>query len=135
MSTSYQSIVVQVSSNQLKTLVSSPITIIPAPGLGKYVQLEFVAFDYIAGTPYVISGTEIPELVVNGNQWNAKLQTTGFLDQTVNTILMLPVFPTANFESSEVINQPVVLGNTGTNLAGGTGSVIVTATYQIVAIQ
>jgi hypothetical protein len=124
-----------ITSAQL--LAGSPVTLVAAPGTGKYWNITDVAMQYkFNTTPYASNGS----LQVGADTSNTVVATqdvNGFMDQTSDQ-LGFPIAPSQSFTNTaraDMENQPIVLSFPSGALTDGNGSLIITVTYQAVTLQ
>lgn len=121
---------------QLKALKATPISIIPAPGSGKFIQVLSCSVRYVflttaftlnAGTLKLYHGP-----VANAVPLTAALET-GLIDQVVNeTNIDVAILPTGNLIDANALNVPIQVGNAGgAEFTLGLGSVEFFVEYQV----
>lgn len=88
---------VPVTSAQIQTLRASPVTIVPAPGVGKYVVVGPVTIAYKFGTVEYTPASS-SRLVVTptplasfGGDWGWEFLATGLIDQEENMVAINPI--------------------------------------------
>ncbi len=107
---------VLVSNVEIKRLRATPKTLIPAPGAGKLLEFCSAVLHFDAGADSLTESTAnlaIKYQGAAGVQVSQTIESTGFLDQTADTVTSgLPkVDPITLRAASE--NQPLVLHNLG----------------------
>lgn len=121
---------------QLKALKATPISIIAAPGSGKFIQVMScsvrytfltTAFTLNAGTLKLYHGP-----VANAKPLTADL-ASGIIDQTANTSdLDVPILATGALTDAQALNVDIEVGNAGAaEFTLGLGSVEFFVQYQI----
>lgn len=136
-----------ITNAQLLALHSTPITIVAAPGAGKFVRLTGLVINYLYLTAAFTSGgafnlyygsTSGTQIKVGPGGLNV-LAATFLTGPTANALAsfsgqMDPYNTTEGYDvSSNLLNEAVVLTNASANFATGGGSLVVNASYQIVA--
>ncbi len=121
---------ITLSSAQLLNIFTSPVTIIPAPGAGKAINILSVAaslnFNSVAYTGGEI--LSILETDGSGNSWTSLTSgITTLLDEAANRYLFKN--PTPNFFSA--INSPIVVTTGVGNPATGDSTVTIEIVYRI----
>lgn len=107
---------VTISSAELLALRATPKTLVAAPGAGNV--LEFVSaillLDYNSAA-YVEGGNNLAVRYVNGTgvQVSEAIETTGFLDQTADTLTTARAKLDGIAAKAACENQPLVLHNIG----------------------
>lgn len=105
---------VLISSSEIIALNATPKTILAAPGTGKVA--EFIGGMLLIGSgtvAYVESGANLAVRYVGsgGVQISEEIETTGFIDQTEDTLAMVLPKHGAIATKAESENQPLVLHN------------------------
>lgn len=127
------------TSAQLLALKATPVSIIPAPGAGKFINVlganvyySFLTAAYTlnAGTLKLYHGP-----VANAKPLTAALET-GLIDQAANrSNLDIPILATGNLTDAQALNVDVEVGNAGAaEFTLGAGTVEFVVWYQIVTI-
>ena len=127
------------TSAQLLALVEIPVQVVAAPGAGMVINPITSVWKYHFGTtPYTINGAQIVLTTPPVDVSLINIGMTGFLDQSNDYIQFsallgssantTPIFDTAGIYE----NQPLVVGNIGSDLTAGDGTLEVTVLYQIV---
>lgn len=113
---------VTLSSALIKTLRATPQVLVPAPGVGKYIELVSVRLRLIAGTNVLTESTaNLAVKLTNGSgaAVSQTVETTGFIDQAANTLTNgLPKIDAIATQAASV-NAPLVLHNLGAAEYGG----------------
>lgn len=129
-----------ISSAKLKDLVAHPVTLVPAPGVGKVIwpiqileDYKYGSVDYVAtGSPFFFIGLNItPDI------WYSRSEDLlrNYTSSSLNVILPIsddfnPADSRANSE-----NRPLILGGNSTDLTDGDGTLTVTVLFQIIDLQ
>jgi len=137
-----QTATVTLTSAQLQNLKAGPVTLIAAPGAGSYINVVAVVFQYKAGTaPYVVaSGGHFSMLIGAGANGNGPVETsdlsaTGFIDKTQNHI-RVPRISSVGDSQGNLENQALQVTNDGgAEWTDGNGTVTITVSYTVVALQ
>jgi hypothetical protein len=105
---------------QVKALRATPAVLVPAPGLGRAVQLLSGVIIYDFAAVYTETTDNLVVRYTNGSGAAASqvVETTGFLDSTGDEIR--PILPVN--DADMVPNAAIVLHNNGDGEFGGTGS-------------
>lgn len=123
---------VEISSAEIKKLRASPKVLVPAPGAGRFI--EFISAVLRIDSTVTVYTESTDNLVIeysSGIDLTAAIETTGFIDQTVDEIRRIVTnWTTGDLEVQ--INKAVRLFNTGDGeIAAGTGVMTVTTLYRI----
>ncbi len=110
------------TSAQIKALRASPQTIVSAPGAGKVIE-------FVSATLFLDYGSNVltesaDNLAVRFNNGSGvivseAIETTGFLDQSADTVTVAVAKTDAITAKSGAENLPLVLHNTGDGEFGG----------------
>lgn len=126
---------------QIKALVATPVTIVPAPGIGNYILIYNAWCEYIFNTtPYTVSASEYIVLatadqITTGNGYQWAVTQAGLLDQASSQIIgfggivLSETVAPANL--SDVSNQALVV-SASTDPTAGNGTLRVTVYYAVV---
>lgn len=123
------------TSAQLLALKTTPISIIPAPGPGKYIQIISVNMRGVfGGTAYTLNAGTLK--MFYGPVANAKAVTadeSALLTAVANsTNIDIAVTPLAALTDAQALNVDIEMGNDGTaNYTLGNGTVVVYVEYEI----
>lgn len=120
---------VTLSSADILDLHNTPITLVAAPGAGKYVNVHRYAFDYAYGTtPYVVGDAFYMA-------YGADVASVADLYDDIGAANSLHVqrTPTVSIvgTSADLDNLPVVLSAAGVAITDGDGTLTVTVWYSI----
>lgn len=124
---------------QLKALRATPVSIIPAPGAGKFIQVEEVSVYYkFATTAYTLNAGTLKLFhgpVANAKPLTAALET-GLIDQTANrSNLDITILATGNLTDAQALNVDIEAGNAGAaEFTLGDGTVEFFVNYQIITV-
>ena len=125
---------VLISAARLKNLKASPVTIIPPPGLGKFIQFAHASFIYAFGsTPYVTTGTSIILYYSAVGGANAITQNVSgvMAGSTSQGQMSVPASPNQT-PLTAIVNGAIILGNSGANdFTTGDGTLEVFVVYGI----
>lgn len=128
--------VVTVTSAELLALATTPKELVPAPGAGKFLMFVGAQFvlDYNS-VAYTESGDNLGIKYTNasGVQVSNTIETTGFIDQTADTITNAIAASDVIVAASGAVNQALVLDNLGSNFASGDSPVYVIINYKVLA--
>lgn len=119
---------------QIKALRATPITLVPAPGANKMLELVSLVLELKAGTNALTESTaNLAVKYTNGSgaQVSQTIESTGFIDQTVDTTTLgLPkIDPIA--ASSASLNKALVLHNLGAGEIAGNAAADATLKYKV----
>lgn len=110
------------SSAQIQALAVTPITLVAAPGAGKYLLPWYFTMEYVFNTaPYSVSGNL--DLVGGTEAIWAQFDNVGFTDQSVNVLGPNNSVGGAPIPSSQVANQPLTILSDSDALTGGSGTI------------
>jgi len=113
---SSEQLVVTLTNSEVKALRATPKTLVAAPGAG-YV-LEFIGaeifLDY-GGTAYTESADNLAIRYADGSGAivSEAIETTGFIDQTVDQLIPVKAATSATLTKTASDNKALVLHNTG----------------------
>jgi len=133
-----QTAVVSVSAAEMLALAATPKEIVAAPGADRIVQfleaqliLDWGTVAYTitaAGDDMVVRYTDGTGAIVSAN-----IETTGFLDQTADTVTNAIPKSDAIVAATGAVNQPLVLDNIGANeFTLGDSPLRVVVSYKVV---
>jgi len=132
-----QTVTVTLTSAQLQHLGSAHVQLLAAPGTGNVLSVISAVAQYKAGsTPYTVQSGRLNLFLGDpGNVVVASAPAAGFLDQPANQVRLMPQSAggdaQANYE-----NQPLMAANDGgSEWTSGDGSVVISVTYTVVALQ
>lgn len=123
------------TSAQLLALKATPVSIIPAPGPGKFIQVTSVTMRSVfGGTAYTLNAGTLK--LFQGPVANAKALTadqSALLTAVANsTNLAIALVPLTALTDTQLLNTDIEIGNDGTASATlGNGTVIVYVEYEI----
>lgn len=125
---------IQLSSAQLLALLATPITIVPAPGLGFQIVVHLAVIRFFGGTvAYTDAGGAVQ--FVNGGQVNALVSNAIFLvtvapNRRLQTFVIPGATGTAANPPTED-NAPLQINKITNNFAAGNGTAAVTVYYTV----
>lgn len=126
---------VTVSSSELLALATTPKELVAAPGADKFIQFlgAQLVLDYNSSA-YTESGDNLGIKYTDaaGVQVSATIESTGFIDQTADTITNAIPAADAIVAATGAVNQALVLDNLGSNFAAGDSPVDVNVLYRVV---
>lgn len=127
---------VTVSNAELLDLKDTPKTLVAAPGAGKILEFlsAMVILDYTApGFTETADNMVIRYTGTTGAIVSETIETTGFIDQTADTITNAIAKADAIVAAASGVNQVLVLHNTGGDEFGGAGgsTLIVKIAYRV----
>lgn len=121
-----QSRTINISSAQILNSHSSPVTLIPAPGAGRYVQILNFSSQYIYGSsPYLVPvsfGVTIGDTGVN----------VSGLDIIETHSVFEPMATSASQQAVSFINKPVLLYSLFGNPTDGDGTMQIILSYLVI---
>jgi hypothetical protein len=139
---SLQTATVTLTSAQVQNLKASPITLVPAPGAGNYLNIVAVVVQYKAGSnPYTVpSGGHFSLLLgtgtgASGPIESSDLSATGFIDQAQSHIRVPRISAIANAQGNLENRALTVTNDGGAEWTGGDGSVVINISYNVVTLQ
>lgn len=135
------SVIVSISSAQLKNLVSSPITLIPAQGPNTFIVLDSIAMSYTYGTIPYTGGSNSIQIVWDNNNLdvptNSQTLTESVLKGTSNSLIvssgMVNIDWCIQYPTTSEINTGIILYN-GVNYSTGDGTVKFFITYHVITL-
>jgi hypothetical protein len=118
----YYSKEVTLTNSELKSLLSSPVELIPAPGEGKLISIENIFLKLIAGTEALTEADDNLSIrYASSIDCVDKIETTGFIDQLTDSILSVKPKTLLSGTLTEMENKGVEIHNTGSaEFAGNT---------------
>lgn len=127
---------VTVSSAELLALAATPKELVAAPGAGNFIQflsaqlvLDYNSAAYVeSGDNFAIRYTDGTGVIVSD-----AIETTGFIDQTADTITNAIPIADAIVAATGAVDQALVLHNTGSEITTGDSPVYVTIAYRIIS--
>lgn len=129
-----QTVTVTVSSAELLALATTPKELVAAPGADKFIQFlgAQLILDYNSAG-YTESGDNMGIKYNNasGVQVSETIESTGFIDQTADTITNAIPKKDAIVAASGAVNQALVLDNLGSNFAAGDSPMDVVVSYKV----
>lgn len=126
---------VTISSSEILNLTTAQKELVAAPGADKFIQFlgaEFI-LDYNSSA-YTESGDNLAIKFTDdsGAQVSETIESTGFIDQTADTITNAVPKADAIVAASGAVNQALVLDNLGSNFAAGDSPVYAKIHYKVV---
>lgn len=134
-----QSATVTLTSAQLQNLRETPVVLVPAPGPVSYINASSATLQYNYGTANYPGGHGRLQITLGPYTSPAPIPvfdgvlTAGFLDQDsdqTKTLQAIPLDP-----SPDVENLDLEIVNFGPPLTDGDGTVTITVSYTLVALQ
>lgn len=128
--------VTDLSNAQVLALGPTQVTVVPAPGQGKYIDVIAVdlIFNYTAAYSSVANVKLYYGARESGNAASAQITGSGFFDASADKVIRVAGVP--DNTNPPITNVAVVIGTTtGANMGGGnaSNSVRVVVNYRIVA--
>jgi hypothetical protein len=141
-STSMRLATKNLTSAQVKALRATPQTIIPAPGAGKLIVVESAVLQLNYGGTNAFTETTdnlVLQYTDSGTDITGSIETTGFIDQTADTIAIVrPTTIAAMAAATAGVNEAVELFNTGDGEIAGNAAnnntLNVTILYRVVDV-
>lgn len=121
---------VVLTNAQVLALRATPITLAPAPGAGKFLELvsAVLLFDRTAVYTETADNLAIKYTDGSGQAASEAIESTGFLDAATDAIMPVKPVSSAVILKAACENAPLVLHNTGDGeFGGGNAANIVTA--------
>lgn len=122
-----------IANSEVRTLNATPVTVVLAPGAGKYISVQRIHVQYIYATAAfdsVGSGDDLEFRYTDasGAKVATNVETTGMLDQTADKYADV-----AGIDVIPVANAPIVahIATGEVYSAAGGGSLLVTTYYSI----
>jgi|GEM_PF-4910379 hypothetical protein len=110
-----------ITDAQIKALAATQITLVAAPGAGKLLEFLGATLILTAGTSVLTESSDnlaIKYANAAGVAVSDTIETTGFIDQAVDTITRAVPVKDAIVASSAAVNKALVLDNIGDEIAG-----------------
>lgn len=126
---------VTIATGDVLLLATTPYQLVAAPGAGKFI--EFISAQLILdynSVAYTESGDNMAIRYTNGSGVivSQAIESTGFIDQSADTITCALPKIDAIVAAAGAVNQALVLDNTGTDFAAGNSPLIVKVAYRII---
>lgn len=116
-----QAVEVSLTAAEIKALATTPITLVAAPGAGKALKFMGASFKLVAGSEVLTEAGDnlgIKYTDAAGVQVSQTIESTGFIDQAVDTYTNGEVAIDGIVAASAAENAALVLDNLGSNFAG-----------------
>jgi len=123
---------VELTNAEIKALRGSPKDLVAAPGSGYFLELVSAVLILDYGSNALTESTD--DLVIQydgGQDATAAIEMTGFIDQTADTVAVIPAATIAAVASANVANDALELFNTGDGEFGGNAGADTTMTVKI----
>jgi hypothetical protein len=131
-----QTATVTLSSAQLLSLRATPVQLVPPPGAGNVIKPLSITLQYKSGSaPYT---AQDGSFAIGTPAFVAAVQqpAVGFIDQASDQFAFLGGFGGAFGPRSSFENQPITVSQNGSaEWTAGDGSVVISVTYTVVALQ
>lgn len=130
----------QLTAAQVKALATTPIELVAAPGADKVILFMGAELVLIYGSEvFAESGDnlQIKYTDAAGAAVSQAIETTGFIDQSADTLTNALPSADAIVARSACANQPLVLDNIGSNITGNASNdsiVRVNVLYRVVSL-
>lgn len=128
---------IAVNNTQLKALKGSPLTLVAAPGAGKFIELvsATIAMNYGSNVLSESDDNLVIQYHTSGLDACAEVDSTGFLDQAADMIAVAKGTSIAGAAATSFTNLALELFNNGDGELGGNAgndtTLIVKVTYRI----
>jgi hypothetical protein len=124
---------VTITAAQMLALNATPITVIPAPGAGRFIEFigGSVALDYNANAySGIAAGEDLVLRYTNGSGVivSTTLETTGFLDQTADQVRTFKGIAT---DYVPAVNAPIVLHMTTGEITTGDSPLYLNLVFRV----
>ena len=121
------------SATDVQNAQTTPLILVPAPGVGKYISLASIGFKFTYGgvTPF-FSGNQDDKIVYDGSAVNVGIAYFPY-GTTVDTILPQAGQYAAPLAVADVENKAITFKPFGDPITDGTGSTIQFVTYYSVS--
>lgn len=130
-----------ITSAQVKALRATPLTLVAAPGAGKMIVVDSLTLQLNYGTNVFTETADnfVLEYGDSGTDITGAIETTGFIDQSADTLAVYyPANIAAMAAATVGVNEVVQLFNTGDGEIGGNAAadstVVATVAYRVIAI-
>lgn len=126
---------ITIATGDVLTLATTPYELVAAPGAGNFI--EFISAQLILdynSVPYTEAGDNLAIRYTDGSGViiSQTIESTGFIDQTADTITNALPKIDAIVSAVGAVNQAVVLDNTGSDFGAGNSPLIVKISYRII---
>ncbi len=133
---------ISLTSDQVKALRTTPITLVAAPGANKLIQFDsaVLRLNYGGTNAFTESADNLAIKYNNGSgvAVSETIETTGWIDQTTNTYTQTHAVKDAIVAASGNVNKPLVLHNIGDDEIAGNAAkdntVDIWITYRILSV-
>lgn len=126
---------VDITTAEVKALAASPKELVAAPGADKYLMFLGATFilDYNS-VAYTEAGDNLAVKYTDdsGVQVSETVESTGFIDQTADTLTNAVPKKDGIVAASGAVNKPLVLDNLGSEFAAGDSPLTVQVVYRVV---
>jgi len=128
---------INVTNSQIKALRASPLTLVAAPGAGKFIEFAGATIAMNYGSNVLTESTDnlVIQYNTSGLDASASIETTGFLDQSADMIAVVVPSAIAGAAATSFTNRALELFNSGDGeIAGNAGNdttLIIKVTYRI----
>ena len=133
-----QTAVVTLTTSEILNLRATPKILVAAQGANTFIRYLGATLRLVYGSSaYTESGDNLAVRFTDGSgvEVSETIETTGFIDQTVNTLTSSKPKLDAIVAQSASANAPLVLHNTGSaEFAAGDGSMVVYIDYQVISV-
>ena len=130
--------VTTLDADAVRAMAAAPPEIVTTPGAGLYVVLHSLDLKLAHGgtNDFTEAGDNLQAKYTDdsGTAITAAIETTGFIDASGDAYAHIKAATVPLALTAAIVNQPIVLDNTGSEFAGNAGddnSLIVTAHYSI----
>lgn len=126
---------VTIATGDILTMATTPVEIVAAPGAGKFI--EFISAQLILNynsIAYTEAGDNMAFRYTDGSGVivSQTIETTGFIDQSADTITNALPKIDAIVAASGAEDEALVLDNTGSNFGAGNSPIIVKVAYRVI---
>jgi len=116
---------VELTAQQVKALNGTPIQLVAAPGINKFVEVVsvIIILDYSTSVFTETDDNLVVQYGTSGDDITAAIEMTGFIDQSADTIMIVyPAHPLAANAAADMVNNKVELYNPNDEIGGNVGN-------------
>lgn len=132
-----QQVTVTLTASEIKNLAATQKTLVAAPGANKFIEFCSAILELLAGSEGLTEAGDnlaIKYENASGVQVSQTIESTGFIDQTADTITNALPKIDAIVSNTNGVNKALVLDNLGSEFAGNASNdaaMEVTVTYRV----
>lgn len=124
---------VELSNANIKALRATPFELVAATGANTFIELVSVVFILDYGSDVLTESADnlVVEYGTSNADCTAAIEMTGFIDQAVDQLAIIPAAAIATDAASDMVNNNLELFNTGDGEFGGNATADTTMTVKV----